>query len=513
MSKRVIFPASQQLISTTDDKSYIQYANKAFCDTAGYTCNELHKQPHNVVRHPDMPKAAFKSLWDTIRRGGNWKGMVKNRCKNGDYYWVDAFISPIIEHNNVIGFQSVRSAPEEETVAFAEKIYARMNAGETPKTQSQLSYGGKVVCAFLLCAVPAVASLMLPKALAITAVLAGMTLGFSYLWLLGKGWQRLVAMSEAIHKDDLARLIYTQRNDDLGSVMLALKFAQSNTNTILSRANESAEDLDKLATESNSAIDKIQSAIHNQQHETVAVSSAVYEMSAAINEVAGNTNRTAEQTSLAVTYLADGQTYIQQSLGSASSLKDTMVNVAKVIEQVRMDSQGISSVMDVINSIAEQTNLLALNAAIEAARAGEQGRGFAVVADEVRTLAQRTQSSIEDIKALVDRLQTSSAQSVTTMANAQTKVSDCVDGAQKAGDAYIKIGESVTLIKDMSIQVAAAVEQQSSVAEEVSRNINNIKNNLEETATASRISLETSHALQKNIQKTREMIKHFSRNS
>jgi methyl-accepting chemotaxis protein len=157
--------------------------------------------------------------------------------------------------------------------------------------------------------------------------------------------------------------------------------------------------------------------------------------------------------------------------------------------------------------------LLALNAAIEAARAGEQGRGFAVVADEVRTLAQRTQSSIEDIKAIVDRLQTSSAQSVTAMANAQTKVSDCVDGAQKAGDAYIKIGESVTLIKDMSIQVAAAVEQQSSVAEEVSRNINNIKNNLEETATASRSSLETSLSLQKNIQKTREMIKHFSRNN
>ena len=510
MSKRVTFPASQKLISTTDDKSHIQYANKAFCDIAGYTLAELQNQPHNIVRHPDMPKAAFKSLWDSIRSGANWKGMVKNRCKNGDYYWVDAFISPIVEHNKVVGFQSVRSAPVQAAVDNAEQIYTRMNMGQAPKTQSSLSFGGKVVAAFLLCALPALASFLLPTSLAIAAVLLGIIAGFSYLFILGRDWQSLVAASEAIHKDDFARLIYTQRNDDLGSVMLALQFAQSNTDTILSRANESAEDLEKLSIASNAAISKIQNAINSQQNETVAVSSAVYQMSAAINEVAGNTARTAEQTHRAVSFLQEGQNSIGQSLTGAHDLEQTMLSVASVIEQVRADSQGIRSVMDVINSIAEQTNLLALNAAIEAARAGEQGRGFAVVADEVRTLARRTQSSIEDIKTIVDSLQSSSAQSVATMAKAQEKVAACVEGSQKAGDAYANISLSITLIKDMSLQVAAAVEEQSAVAAEVSRNINNIKSNIEDTAVASNASFEASQALQKNIHKTKDMIKHFS---
>ena len=188
-----------------------------------------------------------------------------------------------------------------------------------------------------------------------------------------------------------------------------------------------------------------------------------------------------------------------------------MTEMADVIERLCEDSQSINSVMDVINGIAEQTNLLALNAAIEAARAGEQGRGFAVVADEVRTLAQRTQSSTEEIKSIVDKLLASSDESVEKMKGAREKVAVCVSFNERAGGAYDQIDQAIKLIKDMAIQVATAVEEQSAVADEVSKNIENIKVNLEETAEASMQSSKLSQALNENIQKTHDMIDHFSR--
>lgn len=511
MSKRVSFPSSQRLISTTDTKSYIQHANKDFCAIAGYSEDELRDQPHNIVRHGDMPKQAFKDLWDAVRSGKAWKGMVKNRCKNGDYYWVDAFVTAVYEDGKVSGYQSLSAAPDEDTVAFADNLYKRLRSGAKVSTQSSLSVGGQVMGAFALCAVPALLAPFVSQSVAIGLVLFGLVAGVVCLSRLGGDWKKLVAASEAVVKDDMSRLVYTQRRDDMGTVMLALKFLESNTNTILCRANESSDDLAKLAEESSAAVSKIEHSIHGQQDETAAVSSAVYEMSAAISEVSSNTALTAEQTASAVRYLGEGQENIQRSLKETNELQDGIAGVADVIEQVRMASQGIGSVMDVINGIAEQTNLLALNAAIEAARAGEQGRGFAVVADEVRTLAQRTQASTEEIKTIVDKLQTSSEKSVSTMSDVRGKVSECVDYNVKAGEAYTKIGESVTLIKDMALQVAAAVEEQSSVADEVSRNIDNIKVNLEETASATVITSQTSSALQHNIQKTKDMIVHFTR--
>ena len=130
-NNEVTFSASEQLVSTTDTQGNITYANDEFCRVAGYASEELVGQPHNTVRHPDMPKAAFTDLWQKLNRGDSWRGMVKNRCKNGDYYWVDAYVTPLYQGDSVIGFQSVRCCPSAEQKQKAQQLYDKINKGKS----------------------------------------------------------------------------------------------------------------------------------------------------------------------------------------------------------------------------------------------------------------------------------------------------------------------------------------------------------------------------------------------
>ena len=130
--KETDFPDNRELVSTTDRRGVITYANQAFSDVSGYTIDELVGKNHNLVRHPDMPKAAFKDLWDCLGRGQAWRGVVKNLCKDGSYYWVDAFVTPIYENGEVTGYQSVRVKPERDVVKRAQKLYDVVNKGGKP---------------------------------------------------------------------------------------------------------------------------------------------------------------------------------------------------------------------------------------------------------------------------------------------------------------------------------------------------------------------------------------------
>ncbi len=511
MSQRKQFSAAEKLVSTTDLKSHIRYANPEFINISGFTEKELLGAPHNVVRHPDMPKDAFKALWDTVQAGQPWMGMVKNKCKNGDYYWVDAYVTPVIENGKVTGYQSVRSCPDERHVANAESLYRKLRAGGSMRMTSLLSWRQSMLAiqGVALAAVIAALSLLsgpLAWVLALVAAIAGIGGCARQLSQLSP----LLRSCENINNDQMARAVYTGRKDELGSIELALKFRKSQVDTILKRIDESATRLTALAKQATDSVHVTDQAINQQQHELASVSSAVTEMSSAIVEVSSNTARTSTAAEEADNSVEQGHQSIEESLSATTRLAENIDDITQLINGLGADSKAIGSVIEVINAIAEQTNLLALNAAIEAARAGEQGRGFAVVADEVRTLAQRTQNSTVEIKDIVSRIQNSTNSCVDSITDAQGKAQECVSYNQQAGQSYTSISKAVSDIRNMTFQVATAVEEQSAVAEEVNRNIVNIQGQSEKTSDASRINADSSKRLAKDIADMREMVKQFS---
>ncbi|MEM7027128.1 MAG: methyl-accepting chemotaxis protein [Pseudomonadota bacterium] len=239
-----------------------------------------------------------------------------------------------------------------------------------------------------------------------------------------------------------------------------------------------AEELSAITEQSNSGVVR-------QQTETQQVATAMNEMSATVTEVAQNAANAATAAQEADEESKAGSGVVKTTVATINELASEVMRTGEVIENLKEDSVNIGKVLDVIRDIAEQTNLLALNAAIEAARAGEQGRGFAVVADEVRTLASRTQQSTQEINEMIERLQSGANEAVDVMEHGRSKAEASVDQAAKAGQALETITHVVDNIKVMNMQIASAAEQQSSTAEEINRNIVNISDIAQETSSGS----------------------------
>lgn len=482
--KEYDYPASFNLLSTTNTKGQIKYANSDFCKVAGFTLQELEGKPHNVVRHPSMPKAAFENLWSYINAGKPWMGMVKNRCKNGDHYWVEAFVSPIFKNGNIVGFQSVRSEPSKEQVSQAESLYQRMRANASldlpkPSWLKRLTFSHYFFTANLLCFI----ALALSGALGYTQkhhIITALS-AFTTAILLLNCWIMKTRIFDSIHQvdgvlrkmseGDLSAKISLARNDEIGKLMQTSKMLQARYKTILSEVVSTSQCVVSDADSVSSSSIEMQEQMTEQASHTSQIASAMTEMAATVQEVAENTGLASQTTLQMQQHVTRGDELIAVGLDNMSRFLQELDGTINQIAQVSEQSKDIALVIDTISNIAEQTNLLALNAAIEAARAGEQGRGFAVVADEVRNLAKRTQNATQDIRSMLESLHQGVQNSANRIADNNVSAKEAFNGVTQARETFADILGQVSRVNDMSTQIAIASEQQSSVVREMNHSV------------------------------------------
>ncbi|MGG2398937.1 PAS domain-containing methyl-accepting chemotaxis protein [Pseudomonas sp. SH1-B] len=479
------------ILSTTDLKGAVTYVNTDFVAISGFREEELIGYNHNLVRHPDMPPAAFAHLWQTLKAGRSWMGLVKNRCKNGDHYWVSAYVTPMRKDGQVVEYQSVRTAASDAQIAAAEALYAELRAGKMPRTLRRplLEPGHRLALLGLL--LPPAAGLL--KSLALDLPLlpqlaAGALLGL----LLGglihhtlRPLQGLAAQARRQADNPLSQYLYSGRRDDFGAIAFALQSAQAESGAVVGRIADSARQLSGEAGQLADAVNHHNRATLQQRQDTEQVASAMGQMAVSVQEVARNAQLSASAANAADLESGDGRQLVEETRRQIATLVDQLQSSHDQVRQLADSSREIGQVLTVIGDIAERTNLLALNAAIEAARAGEAGRGFAVVADEVRALARRTQAATGEIDAIIGSLQGTIDGSVSVMTESQQRAQAIANQARQAANALAGITQRVGQISDMNLQIASAVEQQSAVGDDIQRNLHGIRQACESTAEAS----------------------------
>lgn len=467
----------QYLISKTDTKGRITYANPTFHEISGFTQEELLGKAHNIVRHPDMPPAVYKDFWDTVSQGKPWLGVVKNRSKDGGYYWMLANATPIWDNNGLIGYSSVRVRPSDEQIAQAEALYEDMNAG---RSNGYTVRGGQRVRAgwrraFDVLALPFANTLKagMFRLAVLTGTSLGLGIGFAAnggfpaphqnWWLSGTialalvalvyGWvvtQRVIRPLEGVA--DIARQVAsgnlqitidsTQRGE-VGNLYFYLDIMRKSLISIGNDVDQGINAAAQAAQTLHNNNDLLSERTHQQASSLAQTATSMEQLTATVRQTAENANQATQLTSASMEVAQHGGEVVNEVVATMQDIHDS--------------SRKIGDIVSIIEGIAFQTNILALNAAVESARAGEAGRGFAVVAGEVRNLAQRSASAATDIKALID----DSVQRM-TLGSVQ---------ATRAGETMQEIVESVRRVSTIMHEISTATSEQTTGLEQINQAI------------------------------------------
>lgn len=474
------FSASSILLSTTDLKGRVTYANQDFCDIAGYKVEELVGHGHNIVRHPDMPKAAFENLWQTIQNGQSWMGPVKNRCKNGDHYWVNGYVTPIKDsHGKIKEYQSVRSKLERDVIDRAESLYDKINNNDKSIKSTLKNYDSTLYT--LWCMTFSILFILssplystMPLVLAsLSAALLSLGLFTFIRWR--AHYTKSIRRAKKQFDNSLMSYLYSGSSDDVGYINLALKMSTSEVNAIVGRVRDVSMHVGNIAAKTEVNGNEVSQMLVEQSTEVEQVATAMNQMSTTIQDLSVSVTHASDASTQSQDITNQGLSVVERTSQATERLSKQLSNIDVIIKELADGRNSIAAISDEISSIADQTNLLALNAAIEAARAGEQGKGFAVVAEEVRALALRTQQSTEEIQTTLKRLNNQSIEATSSIGIGIDQVNQCLDFANSSGTTFEKIHQEVDKVSVLNLHIATAVEEQSVVAEQINLNTSAIK--------------------------------------
>ncbi|BFM18576.1 PAS domain-containing methyl-accepting chemotaxis protein [Maricurvus nonylphenolicus] len=473
--REITLQDDQFLISTTNLRGVITDANQSFCQVSGFSHAELMGQAHNLVRHPDMPSQAFGSLWQTLKKDDAWMGLVKNRTKDGGYYWVDAFVTPVADQQGKISeFQSVRTKPSEAEKRRAEFVYDRLKQDKGAFTWPTFNLSGYCLLLALLFLVMQIPSLAWWISLICGAI------GLGVLWKIQRVITCLVKNARTVIDDPLAQFIYTGDRSEAGAINLAQMMLAKQLRASLARIRDGQDAVTHVAHEAAHSHARTCSQLSHQMGHLDQVSVAMEQMVASVQEVSGQTVHASETVDNIRNLLADGNREVDDIGNAMHDVSAQIQTLSRHMQQLHSDSAQIDTVLDMIGVIAEQTNLLALNAAIEAARAGEHGRGFAVVAEEVRALSQKTQTSTQDIQCIVEAFQTTLRDTELALKRCQTLSDSMQSSLTSTVQAFESINKNSDQVGEVTKGVAVALEQQFVASEDINGSLLGVRDAVEE---------------------------------
>ncbi|TGL85197.1 PAS domain S-box protein [Leptospira congkakensis] len=450
--QEIEFSEGTKITSKTDLKGIITYVNADFLRVSGYSEEELLGEPHNLIRHPDMPKLAFQDLWDTIKAENSWVGVVKNRAKSGDFYWVDANVSPIYEDGKHVGYMSVRTKATREQIRAAESLYNKINSGKWKPEKIGILAGMSTRTTFLIQTIVSGFLLVLfsqksnlnfpylsdPLYLGIGFAIFFLVAGFGYRKV-ARNSQSYLRAKEYLENLNRGKLKFDVDMENVGEysdLLNLIRKTQVEFRGMISQLIGNAEIVKSQISGLTHAVEHIHVAFQELSNAmfTLADSSnitresseSIFHQMDSLNHLIGSirseSNTVQVESTEAYEFSILGKERSDKAITQFNKAKKQIIKTSETIKDLGEKTKVIRKITETIAAISEKTNLLSLNASIESARAGEAGKGFAVVAGEVGKLAEQSNKSVKEISAFIAELTSKILQTVTDIQDGLNEV-------------------------------------------------------------------------------------------